>query len=106
MKTSVIQARWDHFTWGNSLSNISNNWCGSAAGNAFRRRDLEVRGCNFDPHRPHQNSAKFTLIRLPLLTSHPSICAQRVRFGAQVLSPGAGGEQIGHLVLATTSPIM
>jgi len=30
----------------------------------------------FDPHRPYQISAKFTLIRLPLLTSHPSICAQ------------------------------
>ena len=27
-------------------------------------------------------SAKFTLIRLPLLTSHPSICAQRARFCA------------------------
>ena len=26
----------------------------------------------FDSHRPLQSSAKFTLIRLPLLTSHPS----------------------------------
>jgi hypothetical protein len=33
-------------------------------------------GVVFDPHRPYQKSAKFTLIRLPLLTSHPSICAQ------------------------------
>jgi hypothetical protein len=30
----------------------------------------------FDPHRPYQESAKFTLIRLPLLTSYSSICAQ------------------------------
>jgi hypothetical protein len=27
----------------------------------------------FDSHRPLQKPAKFTLIRLPLLTSHPSI---------------------------------
>jgi hypothetical protein len=26
-------------------------------------------GVMFDPHRPYQKSAKFTLIRLPLLTS-------------------------------------
>jgi len=42
----------------------------------------------FDPHRPYQKSAKFTLIRLPLLTSHPSICAHKGRvlrpFCAQV----------------------
>ena len=30
----------------------------------------------FDPHRPYQKSVKFPLIRLPLLTGHPSICAQ------------------------------
>jgi hypothetical protein len=30
----------------------------------------------FDPHRPYQKSVKFPLIRLPLLTSHTSICAQ------------------------------
>jgi hypothetical protein len=30
----------------------------------------------FDSHRPLQKTAKFTLIRLDLLTGHPSICAQ------------------------------
>jgi hypothetical protein len=44
----------------------------------------------FDPHRPYQKSAKFTLIRLHLLTSHPSICAQMTGvlrpFCAQILS--------------------
>lgn len=30
----------------------------------------------FDPHRPYQQSVKFPLIRLPLLTGHPSIFAQ------------------------------
>lgn len=37
---------------------------------------LRSEGCNFDPHRPYQQSVKFPLIRLPLLTGHPSICAQ------------------------------
>jgi hypothetical protein len=37
----------------------------------------------FDSHRPLQKNAKFTLIRLPLLTSHPSICASK----ATVLRP-------------------
>ena len=47
-------------------------------------------GIGFDPHRPYQKFAKFLLIRLPLLTSHPSICAQTGRvlrpFCAQLLS--------------------
>lgn len=40
-------------------------------------------GVRFDSHRPLQYSAKFTLIRLPLLTGHPSICARK----AGVLRP-------------------
>jgi hypothetical protein len=34
-------------------------------------------GDGFDSHRPLQKSAKFTLIRLPLLTGHSWICAQK-----------------------------
>jgi hypothetical protein len=34
-------------------------------------------GRGFDSHRPLHKFAKSTLIRLPLLTSHPSICAER-----------------------------
>src|SRR6266851_6336511 len=34
-------------------------------------------GLGFDSHRPLQNSAKFLLIRLPLLTSHTPFCTPR-----------------------------
>src|SRR5260370_8898400 len=47
-------------------------------------------GRGFDSHRPLHKSAKFTLIRLPLLTGQPTICAQKAGvlrpFCAQVLS--------------------
>ena len=55
-------------------------------------------GLGFDSHRPLQKSAKFTLIRLPLLTGHPPICAQKARvlrpFCAQVLRLRTGGKQV------------
>jgi len=37
---------------------------------------LATFGDGFDSHRPLQRPAKSTLIRLPLLTGHPPICAQ------------------------------
>src|SRR6516164_3657383 len=53
-------------------------------------------GRGFDSHRPLQKSAKFTLIRLPLLTRHPSICAHKggvLRPNCtQVLFPALGVE--------------
>ena len=49
--------------------------------NGFNR--LAVYGDGFDSHRPLHKSAKFTLIRLPLLAGHPPICA----FSTQVLRP-------------------
>jgi hypothetical protein len=43
-------------------------------------------GTQFDSHRPLQIPAKFTLIRLPLLTGQPSICSIRWGF-APILRP-------------------
>jgi hypothetical protein len=48
---------------------------------------LATLGVVFDSHRPLHKSAKFTLIRLPLLTSHPSICAQIGGGFAPILRP-------------------
>src|SRR6266851_7834286 len=45
----------------------------------WQYRSFPSFGRGFDSHRPLQKTAKFTLIRLPLLTSHPSICAQTGR---------------------------
>jgi hypothetical protein len=56
----------------------------------WQYRSFPSFGRGFDSHRPLQKSAKFTLIRLPLLTGHPPICAQKAGvlrpFCAQVLS--------------------
>jgi hypothetical protein len=50
-------------------------------------------GRGFDSHRPLQNSAKFTLIRLPLLTQRLSICAHLTG----VLLPFCSQVSIGNI---------
>jgi uncharacterized protein (DUF433 family) len=51
-------------------------------------------GRGFDSHRPLQKSAKSTLIRLPLLTGHPSICAYSLEFCAH-FAPKSTGKGVG-----------
>jgi hypothetical protein len=50
---------------------------------SIRGLNFPMFGRGFDSHRPLHKSAKSPLIRLPLLTGHPSICAYR----AVVLRP-------------------
>jgi hypothetical protein len=47
-------------------------------------------GCGFDSHRPHQFSAKFPLIQLPLLTTHPLIRAKKRPGFSPMLRPSSG----------------
>lgn len=54
---------------------------------------LRMSGRDFDSHRPLHHSAKFPLIRLPLLTRRPSICAHL----AGVLLPFCSQVSIGNI---------
>jgi hypothetical protein len=49
---------------------------------AFQGQSNQLRICHLRRHRPLQEYAKFTLIRLPLLASHPSVCAKQGEFWA------------------------
>src|ERR1700686_1503558 len=71
----------------------------------WQYRSFPSFGRGFDSHRPLQKSAKFPLIRLPLLTWHPLIYAHLTPvlrpFCAQVLRPRTPGKQVENIHLQT-----